>query len=159
NTKFLVYDVPDVDFNLYREDIPNVFLNILLNAILPGWGFTSTLDVPLGFNSNLYFAYDDYGLNQWQKNNFDPNKVNSLLDGLYLRDVDENGKDVNELGASFGINISLDKNLVVAKASMSGGVRSDHDIKLDGVDGGEYQGLGDGLIRFSEIAPLFTGDL
>ncbi|MFM7579811.1 MAG: cadherin repeat domain-containing protein, partial [Microcystaceae cyanobacterium] len=154
NIKFLVYDVPDIDFDI------SVDLNdIGLDAILPDWGFESVLEIALGFNSNLYFAYDDYGLNQWQKNNFDLNKVNLLLDGLYLRDVDENGKDVNELGASFGIDIGLEANMIVAKARMTGGVQSDHDVKLDGVDGGEYQGLGDGLIRFSEIAPLFTGDL
>lgn len=154
NVDFLIYDVPDLDF-----DISIDLSDIGLDAILPEYGLDAVLEIALGLNSNLYLAYDAYGLNEWQKTGFDDSKLNLLLDGLYLRDVDENGKDVNELGASFGVDIGMEFNAIVAKARMTGGVQSDNDVKLDFVDGGEYQGLGDGIIRYSELSPLFTGDL
>ncbi|WP_330204338.1 FG-GAP-like repeat-containing protein [Cyanobacterium sp. DS4] len=154
NVDFLIYDVPDLDF-----DISIDLSDIGLDAILPEYGLDAVLEVALGLNSNLYLAYDAYGLNEWQKTGFDDSKLNLLLDGLYIRDVDANGKDVNELGASFGVDIGMEFNAIVAKARMTGGVQSDNDVKLDFVDGGEYQGLGDGIIRYSELSPLFTGDL
>ncbi|BAQ65142.1 FG-GAP-like repeat-containing protein [Geminocystis sp. NIES-3709] len=154
NVDFLIYDVPDLDF-----DISVDLSDIGLDAILPEYGLDAVLEIALGLNSNLYLAYDAYGLNQWQETGFDEDKLNLLLDGLYIRDVDENDKDVNELGASFGVDIGMEFNAIVAKARMTGGVQSDNDVKLDFVDGGEYQGLGDGIIRYSELSPLFTGDL
>ncbi|WPF87095.1 FG-GAP-like repeat-containing protein [Cyanobacterium aponinum AL20118] len=154
NVDFLIYDVPDLDFDISLD-----LSDIGLDAILPEYGLDAVLEIALGLNSNLYLAYDAYGLNQWQETDFDESKLNLLLEGLYLRDVDENGKDVNELGASFGVDIGMEANAVVAKYRMTGGVQSDNDVKLDFVDGGEYQGLGDGIIRYSELSPLFTGDL
>ncbi|WP_017294520.1 FG-GAP-like repeat-containing protein [Geminocystis herdmanii] len=154
NVDFLIYDVPDLDF-----DISVDLSDIGLDAILPGYGLDAVLQISLGLNSNLYLAYDAYGLNEWQKTGFDESKSNLLLEGLYIRDVDENGKDVNELGASFGVDIGMEANAVVAKYRMTGGVQSKNDVKLDFVDGGEYQGLGDGIIRYSELSPLFSGDL
>ncbi|MBD2392876.1 VCBS repeat-containing protein [Cyanobacterium aponinum FACHB-4101] len=154
NVDFLIYDVPDLDFDISLD-----LSDIGLDAILPEYGLDAVLEIALGLNSNLYLAYDAYGLNQWQETDFDESKLNLLLEGLYLRDVDENGKDVNELGASLGVDIGMEANAVVAKYRMTGGVQSDNDVKLDFVDGGEYQGLGDGIIRYSELSPLFTGDL
>ncbi len=154
NVDFLIYDVPDLDF-----DISIDLADIGLDAILPDYGLDAVLEIALGLNSNLYLGYDAYGLNEWQKTGFDESKSNLLLEGLYIRDVDENGKDVNELGASFGVDIGMEANVVVAKARMTGGVQSDNDVKLDFVDGGEYQGLADGIIRYSELSPLFSGDL
>ena len=174
NVDFLIYDVPDLDVDL-SVDISDIGLN----DILPEWGLDSVLQVSVGLNSNLYFAYDDYGFNLWKdevcEDSTNPSETNEeddhpknellLLEGFYIRDVDENGKDVNELGVSAGIDIGLEANAVVARARMTGGVQSDNDIKFDFIDTDEEllasnaNSTRDGILRYGELAPLFSGDL
>ena len=150
---FLIYDVPDLDFDI------NVDLTeIGPFGILPDVGVNAVLEIDLGLNSNLYLAYDDHGLDLWKDADFDSSQVDLLLDGLYLRDVNQNGKDVSELGASFGIGIGAELNAIVAKAQVTGGVQTDNDVKIDFIDGGEYTGQSDGKVRYSELSPLFSGD-
>jgi hypothetical protein len=174
NVDFLIYDVPDLDVDLSVD-----LSDIGLDAILPEYQLDSVLELSVGLNSNLYFAYDDHGLNLWKEevceDNTNPAETDKeddhpknellLLEGFYLRDVDESGHDVNELGASFGIDIGLEANAVVARARMTGGVQSDNDVKIDFFDTDEEllasnaNSTRDGILRYGEFAPLFSGDL
>lgn len=151
---FLIYDMPDLDFDI------NVDLTeIGLAGILPDFGLNAVLEIDMGLNSNIYLAYDNHGLALWKEANFDSSQADLLLDGLYLRDVNSQGRDTNELGASFGIGIGFEANAIVAKAKMTGGVQTDNDVKIDFIDGGEYTGNSDGKVRYSELSPLFSGNL
>ncbi|MBZ8180643.1 FG-GAP-like repeat-containing protein [Oscillatoria salina] len=146
NTDLLIYDFPDADFDVNFD-----VTEIGLDALLPDWGLNAVLEFDLGLNSNLYFGYDTAGLAQWKELGFSDDNSIRTLDGFYLRDFNEDGEDVNELGGSFGVGIGFENNLVVAKAKMTGGVQSDGDIKVDFIDNGENSGTNDGVIRFLEV--------
>lgn len=174
NVDFLIYDIPDLDVDLSVN-----VSDIGLDAILPEYDLDSVLELSVGLSSNLYFGYDNYGLSLWKEeaceDNVNPSESDNeddytknellLLEGFYLRDVDKEGKDVDELRASFGIDIGLEANAVVARARMTGGVQSDNDVKIDFFDTDEElqtsnaNSTRDGILRYGEFAPLFSGDL
>lgn len=174
NVDFLTYDIPDLDVDLSVD-----LSDIGLEAILPGYGLDSILSLSIGLKTDLYLAYDSYGLDLWKEevcqdrtatkeekdNDKESNNAMLLLEGLYIRDVDAKGKDGSELAASFGVDIGLEANAVIARARMTGGVQSDNDVKIDFFDtdeeiyGSELSPTRDGIIRYGEFAPLFSGDL
>ncbi|MEM6400848.1 MAG: transporter substrate-binding domain-containing protein, partial [Cyanobacteria bacterium P01_D01_bin.116] len=140
-TDLIVYDIPDLDFKFDIESSFPVYGPVPIIKGVLGGSFEAKTDLKVGF--------DTAGINQWKNDDFQLSSIYKVFDGFYLSDWDEKGKDVNELTLKATIEAGLDVSVLVASASLRGGIEGI--VGLDVVDIGENTGKSDGKIRGSEI--------
>ncbi|WP_211517658.1 LamG-like jellyroll fold domain-containing protein [Geitlerinema sp. PCC 9228] len=140
NVDLITYDIPDLDFFFGKEQEFLLWTPPIIEGILE-LGFEAQTDLSVG--------YDTAGLEAWQDSNFELSEIYKILDGFYVDDFDEDGKDKDELIASATIAAGLSASAVVAKAVLKGGIEGT--LGFDLIDEGELQGKNDGKVRGSEI--------
>jgi len=145
----ITYDMPALDIQYELDKTFNIIPVPQVNGLIQG-GFSVF--------SDLFFGLDTVGFSAWEKTGFDPAQSYLVFDGLYLSDIDPNtGEDVDELSVDATMAIGAELNVVVASASVLGGI--DGQVGLDVVDIGEYTGQSDGKIRGSEVFSRISNPL
>lgn len=99
---------------------------------------------------DLTFGFDTYGIQKFA-NSTDKNPL-TILEGFYIQDVDDDGKEVTEVTLSGGITAGLELDAGVASAGVKGGLFADIEFDLHDPDG-------DGKVRFAELVALALEDI
>lgn len=103
-------------------------------------------DIGFGFGVciDLSFGYDTYGLEAWSKSGY--KNPMALLNGFYMRDWDDNNRDVAEIVFHSGITAGAS---VCGRAGINVGLN--FNVNLDFIDPNN-----DGKIRISEMASMLS---
>ncbi|MCC7373311.1 MAG: M10 family metallopeptidase C-terminal domain-containing protein [Verrucomicrobiales bacterium] len=96
----------------------------------------------IGATIDLTFGYDSLGLQKYFASS-DKNLAD-LLDGFYVKDVDDYGNEITEVLLTGGLFAGAELDILVASAGVTGGIYADVLFDLRDNDG-------DGRVRVSEI--------
>ena len=104
----------------------------------------------IGAKVDLTFGYDTLGLQEFFASE-DKNPAD-LLDGFFVKDVDDNGQEIVELTLTGGLTAGASIDLLVAEAGVQGGIFATVEFDL-------HDPNDDGKVRLSEIVALALEDI
>ncbi|MBD2357452.1 VCBS repeat-containing protein [Tolypothrix sp. FACHB-123] len=140
--------------DLLKYTPPQLDLNFNASASVPlgnyyGVDISAEIQGSVNARTDLRFGFDSYGLQQWYKKDFALKDSYLALDGFYLDDLDNSGKDKPELSVDARLVAGLGVSPVIVKGILGGGLKGT--LGLDLRDKGEETKTNDGKLRGSEI--------
>lgn len=139
------YHMPVLEFDFrYKQKVP---VYVPLFAVFGG---EATVRIELAF------GFDTFGLTKYF--NSPERRVRDILDGLFVKDVNDDGADIPEVVMSGGLFAGVELSFAVLEAGVTGGLYADLNFNLNDPDD-------DGKVRLSElianarISPLCIFDI
>ncbi|WP_448205884.1 Ig-like domain-containing protein, partial [Azospirillum sp. sgz302134] len=138
NAKLFSLDLPAMSFEIPSQDLLSIPIFAGLDVKVQG---------AIGIAMDLAFGYDTRGLRQFVASGF--KDYATVLNGLYVSDVDADGVDVPEAVIKAALNLIVNASIGVASAGGGGGIEGTINLDLNDHVNGTPD---DGRIYVDEMA-------
>ncbi|MBX7165520.1 MAG: hypothetical protein K1X74_04140 [Pirellulales bacterium] len=137
--------------DLVKYDIPDFNFTFAIDKSFSIWGpLAGKLQGSFTVGTDLSMGFDTFGIEEWAKADYAPDKAYLVFDGLYFDDWTKGGAEKNELSINATVAAGLGIDVGIASGFVKGGVQGK--VGFDIVDEGERAGLADGKVRGSYLA-------